>query len=92
MKADTKIDNKHELLKIERSYWDDSALNSQRLDTQKRLNIKAVQDIFTAEAKVNERNTWADEDELKSSLHSDFLIRIIEDSYSCKQENVNKIT
>ncbi len=42
MKADTKINNKHELLKIERSYWDDSALNSQRLDTQKRLKIKAV--------------------------------------------------
>jgi len=41
---------------------------------------------------VNERNTQADEDELKLSLHSDFLIRIIEDNYSCKQENINKIT
>jgi len=63
----------------------------QQLDTQKRLKIKAVQDIFTAEVKVNERNIQADKDELKSSLHNDFLIRIIEDSYSCKQENVNKI-
>ena len=26
-KADTKINNKHELLKIRQSYWDDSALN-----------------------------------------------------------------
>jgi len=51
-----------------------------------------VQDISTAEAKVNERNTQADEDELKSSLHSNLLIRVIEDSYSCKQENVNKTT
>jgi len=41
---------------------------------------------------VNERNTQADEDKLKSSLHNDSLIRVIEDSYSCKQENVNKIT
>ncbi len=51
---------------------------------------KAAQNIFTAEVKVNERNTQADKDELKSSLHSDLLIKIIEDSYSCKQENVNK--
>ena len=42
MKADIKIDNKHELLKIRRSYQDDNALNSQWLDTQKRLKIKAV--------------------------------------------------
>ncbi len=91
MKVDTKINNKHELLKIERSYWDDSASNLQQLDTQKRLKIKAVQNIFTAKTKVNERNIQADEDESKSFLHSDFLIRVIEDSYSCKQENVNKI-
>jgi len=56
MKTDTKIDNKHELLKIRWSYWDDNALNLQQLDTQKRLKIKAVQDISTVEAKVNERN------------------------------------
>jgi len=31
-------------------------LNLQQLDTQKRLKIKAVQDIFATEAKVNERN------------------------------------
>jgi len=92
MKADTKIDNKHEFLKIRRSYQDDNALNSQRLNIQKRLKIKAVQDIFTAEAKVNERNIQTDEDELKSSLYSDFLIKVIKDSYSYKQENVNKIT
>jgi len=79
-------------LKIERSYQDDNASNLQRLDTQKRSKIKAVQDIFTAEAKVNERNTQADEDKLKSSLYSDSLIRVIEDNYSCKQENVNKTT
>ncbi len=91
MKADTKINNKHELLKIRRSYQDNNALNLQWFNIQKRLKIKAVQDISTTEAKVNERNTWADKDELKSSLHSDFLIRVIEDSYSCKQENVNKI-
>ncbi len=41
---------------------------------------------------MNERNTQINKDELKSSLHSDSLIRVIEDSYSCKQENVNKIT
>ncbi len=92
MKVDTKINNKHELLKIRRSYWDDSALNLQQLDIQKRLKIKVVQNISTAEAKVNERNIQIDEDESKSSLHSDFLIRVIEDSYSCKQENVNKTT
>ncbi len=79
-------------MKIRRSYWDNSTLNLQWLDIQKRSKIKAVQDISTAEAKVNERNTWTDEDELKSSLHSDFLIKVIEDSYSCKQENVNKTT
>jgi len=33
MKADTKINNKHELLKIKQSYQDDNALNLQRLDT-----------------------------------------------------------
>jgi len=92
IKADTKINNKHELLKIRRSYWDDSALNLQQLDTQKRSKIKAVQNIFTVEAKVNERNTQVNKNELKLSLHSDSLIRIIEDSYSCKQENVNKTT
>ena len=92
MKVDTKINNKHEFLKIRQSYWDDSALNSQQLDTQKRLKIKAVQDIFTAEVKVNERNIQADEDESKSFLYSDSLIKIIKDSYSCKQENVNKTT
>jgi len=67
-------------------------LNLQQLDIQKRLKIKVVQNISTAEAKVNERNIQIDEDESKSSLHSDFLIRVIEDSYSCKQENVNKTT
>jgi len=55
------------------------------------LKIKAVQDIFKAEAKVNEKNTQANKDELKSFLHSNSLIRVIEDNYSCKQENVNKI-
>jgi len=52
-------------------------LNLQQLDIQKGLKIKAVQDIFTAEVKVNERNTQVNEDESKSSLHSDFLIKII---------------
>ncbi len=66
-------------------------MNLQWLDIKKRLKIKVVQNISTAEAKVNERNTQADEDELKSSLHSDSLIRVIEDNHSCKQENVNKI-
>ncbi len=56
-KADTKVNNEHELSKIRWSYWDDDASNLQQLDTQKRLKIKAVQDIFAAEAKVNERNT-----------------------------------
>ncbi len=84
MKADIKINNKHEFLKIERSYWDDNASNLQWLDIQKRLKIKAAQNISTAEAKVNERNTQVNENELKSSLHNDFLIKIIEDSYSCK--------
>jgi hypothetical protein len=51
-----------------------------------------VQNIFTVEAKVNERNIETDKDELKSSLHNDLLIKIIEDNYSCKQENVNKTT
>ncbi len=92
MKADTKINNKHELLKIRQSYQDDNALNLQWLDIQKRSKIKAAQDIFTAEAKVNERNTQADEDESKSFLHSDFLIKIIKDNYSCKQEYINKTT
>ncbi len=41
-KADTKVDNEHELFKIRWSYWDDDALNSQQLDIQKRLKIKAV--------------------------------------------------
>ncbi len=66
--------------------------DKQRLNIKKRLKIKAVQDISTAEAKVNERNTQAVEDELKLFLHSNSLIRVIKDSYSCKQENVNKIT
>ncbi len=57
MKVDTKINNKHKLSKIERSYWDDSALNLQQLNIQKKLKIKVVQDISTAEVKVNERNT-----------------------------------
>ncbi len=90
--ADTKIDNKHELLKIRQSYWDNNALNSQWLNIQKKSKIKAVQDIFTIKAKVNERNIQANEDELKSFLHSDSLIKVIEDSYSCKQENINKTT
>ncbi len=42
MKADTKINNKHELLKIERSYRDDNALNLQWLDIQKKSKIKAA--------------------------------------------------
>ncbi len=42
MKADTKVDNEHELLKIRWSYWDDDALNSQWLDIQKKLKIKAA--------------------------------------------------
>jgi len=56
------------------------------------LKIKAAQDLSATKAKVNEENTQADEDEVKSSLHSFSLIRVIKDSYSCKQENVNKIT
>ncbi len=31
-KVDTKVNNKHELLKIRWSYWDNDALNSQWLD------------------------------------------------------------
>jgi len=64
----------------------------QWLDIQKRLKIKAVQDIFTTKAKVNERNIQVDEDESKSFLHSNLLIKVIKDNYSYKQENINKIT
>ncbi len=92
MKADTKVNNEHELSKIRWSYWDDNASNLQRLNIQKRLKIKAAQDISATEAKVNERNTWTDKDEAKSSLRDDFLIRVIKNSYSYKQENVNKST
>ncbi len=91
-KADTKINNKHELSKIRWSYWDDDASNLQQLNIQKRSKIEAAQNVFITEAKVNERNTWINKDEVKSSLHDDFLIRIIKSSYSCKQENVNKLT
>ena len=55
------------------------------------MKIKAVQDIFTTEVKVNERNIQANKNELKSSLHSDSLIKVIENNYSCKQKNINKI-
>jgi len=79
-------------LKIRWSYWNNDALNLQQLNTQKRLKIKAVQDISAAEAKVNERNIWIDEDEVKSFLHNDLLIKVIKSSYSCKQENINKST
>ena len=51
-----------------------------------------MQNIFAAEAKVNERNIQINEDEVKSFLHDDSLIRVIENNYSCKQENVNKST
>jgi len=51
-----------------------------------------VQDIFTTKAKVNERNIQVDEDESKSFLHSNLLIKVIKDNYSYKQENINKIT
>jgi len=64
----------------------------QQLDTQKRLKIKAAQNVFAAEAKVNERNIQTNEDEVKSFLHDNSLIRIIKNSYSCKQENINKST
>jgi len=33
-----------------------------------------------------------DEDEAKSSLHDDSLIKVIKNSYSYKQENINKST
>jgi len=42
MKADTKVDNEHELSKIRWSYWDDDVLNLQWLDTQKRLKVKVA--------------------------------------------------
>ena len=42
IKADTKINNKHELLKIRWSYWDDNALNLQQLNIQKRFKIKVA--------------------------------------------------
>ncbi len=67
-------------------------MNLQWLDIQKRLKIKAVQDIFTTKAKVNKRNIQVDEDESKSFLHSNLLIKVIKDNYSYKQENINKIT
>jgi len=57
IKADTKVNNEHELSKIRWSYWDNKVLNLQQLDIQKRLKIKAVQNVFAAEVKVNERNT-----------------------------------
>ncbi len=42
MKADTKIDNKHELSKIRRDHQDNNALNLQQLDIKKRLKIKVA--------------------------------------------------
>jgi len=59
-------------------------LNLQQLDTQKKLKIKAAQDISAVEAKMNERNIQVNKDEVKSFLHDDSLIRIIENNYSCK--------
>ncbi len=56
MKADTKINNKHEFLKIRWSYQSNDTLNLQQLDIKKRLKIKTAQNIFAAEAKINERN------------------------------------
>ncbi len=83
-KVDIKVDNEHEFSKIRWSYWDDNALNLQQLDTQKKLKIKAAQDISAVEAKMNERNIQVNKDEVKSFLHDDSLIRIIENNYSCK--------
>ncbi len=91
-KTDIKINNEHEFLKIRWSYQSNNMLNLQRLDIKKRLKIKTAQNISAAEAKVNERNSWMNEDEVKSSLHIVFLNEVIKDNYSCKQEDVNKET
>ena len=56
MKVNTKVNNKHKLLKIEWSFWDNDVLNLLQLVIQKILKIKAVQNIFATEAKVNKRN------------------------------------
>ncbi len=42
MKTDTKINNKHKLLKIRWDYWDNNALTLQWLDIQKISKIKAA--------------------------------------------------
>jgi len=47
-------------------------LNLQQFDTRKRLKIKAAQNIFTTEVKVNERNIQADKDESKSFYTATF--------------------
>ncbi len=52
-------------------------MNLQQLDTQKKSKIKAAQNVSATEAKVNERNTQINEDEVKSFLHDDLLIKII---------------
>ncbi len=56
-------------------------LNLQWFNTQKKSKIKAAQDIFAVEVKVNEKNTQINKDEVKLFLHDDSLIKVIKNNY-----------
>ncbi len=70
-------------------------MNLQQFDTRKRLKIKAAQNIFTTEVKVNERNIQADKDESKSFYTATFwlkslkIIIVANKKLSIRQHNFN---
>jgi len=64
----------------------------QQFNFEKILKIKVAQNFSSIKAKINKKVTRTNKNKAKSIIYNDFLNKIIKNNYSCKQENVYKIT
>jgi len=65
--------------------------NSQQFNFKKRSKTKIAQNSSLIKAKINKKVIRTNKNKAKSTIYSNFLNKIIKNSYSRKQENVYKI-
>jgi len=62
----------------------------QQFNLKKKLKIKIAQNSSLIKAKINKEIIQTNKNKTKSTIYSNFLNKIIKNSYNCKQENVYK--
>jgi len=84
MQINTKINNKYKFTRVKQSYRNNNALNLQQFNFEKRSKIKVAQNLSLIKAKINKEVIRTNKNKAKLAIYSDFLNKIIKNSYNRK--------